>query len=50
MSKFGNLVRKVRSEGKTAEQAKAIAATAGREKYGEKAMEAKAAAGRKKKC
>lgn len=50
MSKFEKLVRKVKAEGKTAEQAKGIAAKAGMEKMGKEAFEAKAAAGRAKKC
>lgn len=49
-SKFGKLTRKLQSQGKTAEQAKGIAAKAGMEKMGKEAFEAKAAAGRAKKC
>lgn len=50
MSKFKQLVRKLEGKGKSADQAAGIAAKVGREKYGKSGMEAKAAAGRKKKC
>ena len=50
MSKFKQLVRKLEGKGKSADQAAGIAAKVGREKYGKAGMEAKAAAGRKKKC
>lgn len=48
MSKFKQLVRKLEGKGKSAEQAKGIAAKVGREKMGKGAFQAKAAAGRKK--
>ena len=50
MSKFKQLVTKLESKAKSADQAKGIAAKVGMEKYGKKVMEQKAAAGRAKKC
>lgn len=49
MSKFGKLEKSIeKKEGLGKKRASAIAAAAGRKKYGEKAMAKKAAAGRKK--
>lgn len=47
-SRFKSFVKKVEAEGKSAEAAKAIAASAGRKKYGGKRMSKMAAAGRKR--
>lgn len=47
-SRFKSFVKKVEAEGKSAESAKAIAAAAGRKKYGNKRMSRMAAAGRKR--
>lgn len=46
--RFMKLEKKVEGEGKSAGAAKAIAAAAGRKKYGNKKMSAMAAAGRKR--
>lgn len=50
MSKFKELTRKLESKGKSPEQAKGIAYEAGKAKFGKAGMEAKAKAGRAKKC
>lgn len=47
-SRFKSFVKKVEAEGKSAASAKAIAAAAGRKKYGAKRMSKMAAAGRKR--
>jgi hypothetical protein len=47
--RFHALVQKLVSKGHTYESAKAIAATAGREKYGKKKFQKLAAAGKKNK-
>jgi hypothetical protein len=46
--RFQKLTRKLENKGKSAEAAKAIAASAGRAKYGNKKMSSMAAAGRKR--
>lgn len=46
--RFAHLVSKLEAEGKSSESAKAIAASAGRAKYGAKQMGKWAAAGRKR--
>jgi hypothetical protein len=46
--RFAKLSSKLESQGKSPEAAKAIAAEAGRKKYGNKKMSAMATAGRKK--
>lgn len=48
MSKFKKLVKKIESKGESAQEANAVAAIAGRKKYGAAGMEAKAKAGKKK--
>ena len=48
MSKFDKLVDKLEAKGDSADSAKKIAATIGREKYGAEGMAKKAAAGRAK--
>lgn len=45
-SRFKSFVKKVEGEGKSADAAKAIAAAAGRKKYGAKRMSSMAAKGR----
>lgn len=47
-SRFASFVKKLEGEGKSAESAKAIAASAGRKKYGAKRMTKMAAAGRRR--
>jgi hypothetical protein len=46
--RFAALTHKLEGQGKSAESAKAIAAAAGRKKYGKKRFQAMAAAGRKR--
>jgi len=46
--RFEKLTKKLESKGKSAESAKAIAASAGRKKYGAAKMASMAAKGRKK--
>lgn len=47
--RFRALKEKIQKSGKSAESAKAIAASIGRKKYGNKKMSAMAAAGKKRK-
>lgn len=46
--RFAALTKKIEGQGKSAESAKAIAASVGREKYGASGMAKMAAAGRKR--